>query len=302
MGQLLMMKLFVALRQLWWLLLVACTPGVSPEIAVTPAPVARPSPTLIPPAPEIGLAEDLPAASPATMVPTATVVPDTGWLLLRPGMQRRIINLVDGDGELQESIYILRLEPAFYRFDVAYRPGQPQFLQQWQAETGALIVSNAGYFTENYVHTGRIVAGGEGSGTSYGDFAGMFAVTEAGPQLRWLRQRPYDPAEKLLAAVQSFPLLVRPDGILGFPVEDGKPSRRTVVAQDRQGRILFLIAPGGTFTLHQLSTFLVASDLELEIALNLDGGSSSGLLLADPAEGMPAFLPLPAVITVYERS
>jgi uncharacterized protein YigE (DUF2233 family) len=296
-----MMKLIFALRHLWWLLLVACTPGVYHDAVATLAPGERPSPVIPSPELEIVPATDLPATPPITVAPTATVVPDTGWLPLRPGMERRILNLVHDDGRQQESVYILRLEPDFYRFDVAYRPGQPQFMQQWQAETGALVVVNAGYFTENYVHTGRIVAGGEASGSSYGDFAGMFAVTEAGPQLRWLRQRPYDPAETLLAAIQSFPLLVRPGGVVGFPEEDGKASRRTAVAEDRQGRILFLVAHRGTFTLHQFSLFLVHSDLELEIALNLDGGSSSGLILTDPVEAVPAFLPLPAVITVYEQ-
>jgi uncharacterized protein YigE (DUF2233 family) len=287
-----MMKLSFALRHLCWLLLAACTPTALPELGVPPAPVFSPPTQEMAPAPD----------TPPSPVPTATVAPDTGWLLLRTGLERRIINLSNGEGRQQESIYLLRLEPRHFRFDVAYRPGQPQFMHQWQADTGALLVVNAGYFTENHVHTGRIVAGGEASGSSYGDFAGMFTVTEAGPELRWLRQRPYDPAESLLAAVQSFPLLVRPGGGVGFPEEDGRPSRRTVVAQDRQGRILFLIAPWGSFTLHQLSLYLVNSDLDLEVALNLDGGSSSGLLLAAPLEGSPALMPLPAVITVHERN
>jgi hypothetical protein len=129
----------------------------------------------------------------------------------------------------------------------------------------------------------------------------MLAVTAEGPELRWLAERPYDPNEGLVAAVQSFPLLVKPGGLVGFPDEDGLVNRRTVVAQDRQGRILFLVAPRGYFTLHQLSVFLVASDLELDIALNLDGGTSTGLLLAEPAEGIGAYTLLPAVITVEER-
>jgi hypothetical protein len=57
----------------------------------------------------------------------------------------------------------------------------------------------------------------------------------------------------------------------------------------------------GAFTLNQLSRYLVESDLELEVALNLDGGASSGLLLAEPAEGIPAFSLLPAVITIYPK-
>jgi uncharacterized protein YigE (DUF2233 family) len=253
-----------------------------------------PTPTLIVPR-----TLSTPVLSPPAVSPT--IVPDTGWELLRPGLERRVVTLFTGQGQPLETIYLLRLEPAYFQFGVAYRPGLPHSLAQWQADTGALIVVNAGYFTESYIHTGRIVSEGVATGQSYGDFAGMLAVTAVGPELRWLRQQPYDPAEPLLAAVQSFPLLVKPGGELGFPDEDHRFSRRTVVGQDGHGRILFLIAPWGRLSLHQLSRYLVESDLDLQIALNLDGGTSTGLLLAEPAEGFPAFVPLPAVITVHER-
>jgi uncharacterized protein YigE (DUF2233 family) len=253
----------------------------------TAAPVLQPTPTLF--------------VTPTVALPTATVAADSGWQVLRTGLEKRVINVVDGNGRLVESVYLLRFEPAYYQFGVAYRPGEPLSLEAWQAETGALVVMNGGYFTELNVATGLIVSNGQASGASYGDFAGMLAVTAEGPELRWLGERPYDPNETLVAAVQSFPLLVKPGGLVGFPDEDGLVNRRTVVAQDRQGRILFLVAPGGYFTLHQLSIYLVNSDLDLDIALNLDGGTSTGLLLAEPAEGIGAYTLLPAVITVHKN-
>jgi hypothetical protein len=62
-----------------------------------------------------------------------------------------------------------------------------------------------------------------------------------------------------------------------------------------------MIAPQGNLTLHQLSAYLTASDLELDIAINLDGGPSSGILLAEPMESIPAISPLPIVMTVHTR-
>jgi uncharacterized protein YigE (DUF2233 family) len=220
---------------------------------------------------------------------------------LRPGLERRQISLVGPPGSPAETLALFRLEPAHFRFGVAYAPGAAFTLAQWQSQTGALMVVNGGYFTEANYATGLIVADGVTSGSSYGDFAGMLAVTDTGPQLRWLAQQPYDPSEPLRAAVQSFPLLVKPGGELGFPDEDGLMSRRTVVAQDTSGRLLFILAPGGFFTLHRLSRFLTESDLALDIALNLDGGTSTGLLLVDPLEQIPSFVPLPAVITVHAQ-
>lgn len=243
---------------------------------------------------------------PATPLPTPTLPPlDSGWQTLEPGLEQRTLNVVDEQRLWQESVTVLRLDPAYFRFDVHYRPGEPLQLEAWQMETGALLVVNGGFYTEGYFATGLVISGTSPLGNSYAGFGGMFAVTAAGPEVRSLAARPYDPAEPLQAALQSFPLLVRPGGELGFPEEDGQQARRTVVAQDRAGRILFLVANRGTFTLHGLSRYLVESDLELDVALNLDGGPSSGLLLAgqgdEPRIHLPAFALLPVVIAAYPR-
>lgn len=240
-----------------------------------------------------------------TLIPTPTLavpvptVPDSGWEELRPGLERRFIHL-DQEGT-RETLYLLRLDPASYRFDVAYQPGQPLSLAQWQAETGALLVVNGGFFTEANQATGLVIVDGRPSGMSYTDFGGMLVVNQSGPELRWLPQQPYDPAETLLAGLQSFPMLIRPGGQPGYPEEDNSPARRTVIGQDRAGRMLVLIANNGNLSLNQLGRFLAGSDLDLDRALNLDGGASSGLLLAEPLESMPAFSLLPVVITVYPQ-
>src|SRR5690606_11946770 len=231
--------------------------------------------------------------------PTAPPEPDSGWVLLRPGLEQRVLRLYNEEGQMDERLSLFRIEPALFRFDVAYRLGQPQTLIDWQKETGALLVMNGGYFTEAYQATGLVVTDGVASGSSYGDFAGMFAVTPAGPELRWLREQPYNPAEPLVAALQSFPLLVRPGGVLGFPEEDGQTARRTVIGRDGSGRFLFLVADLGYFSLHELAKFLLASDLDLDVALNLDGGLSSGLVLAEPEMSVFPVAYVPVVITVF---
>jgi uncharacterized protein YigE (DUF2233 family) len=281
------------------LTLAACatpTPTFPPlltptEAAPTSTATSTPAPTLTP-AP--------------TIVSLATLLhhPDTGWTELRPGLERRVLSVTDAQGAWVESLYILRVDPAMFRFDVNYDPlGEP--LTAWAAVTGALIVVNGGYFREEnarYIPTGLTVINGQPIGESYEGFGGMFAVTDQGPQLRSLAQQPYQFGEPLLAALQSFPLLVKPGGVLGFPAEyeDNLQARRTVVARDRDGRFLFMVADQGYFTLHQLSLYLTNSDLNLDIALNLDGGPSSGIFLSNPREQIPAYGNLPIVITVHE--
>jgi hypothetical protein len=294
------------------LLLNGCTPAGEPAGYPQPAATAQ-SPSdnahvatlqaLAVDTPTPGMQQSPP--SQATLSPTATFTPDSGWETLRTGLERRVLNLLNEQGKRYERIYILRMDPAAFQFAVAYHP-QPQGLEVWQKETGALIVVNGGYYRqegESDLPTGLAVINGQVMGASYGSFAGMFAVGSQGPDLRWLEQTPYDPAEALQSALQSFPLLVKPGGELGFPAsaEDNQPARRTVIARDRQGRFLLILAPLGYFTLHQISAWLTESDLELDIALNLDGGPSTGLLLADPAEQIPAYSDLPIVITISPR-
>jgi exopolysaccharide biosynthesis protein len=98
-------------------------------------------------------------------------------------------------------------------------------------------------------------------------------------------------------------MLVLPGGGLGFGAEreSHAAARRTVIAQDRYGRILFIVAPQGYFTLHQLSLYLTESNLNLDIAINLDGGGSTGILVANPWEVIPPTRALPFVILVHAR-
>ncbi len=210
--------------------------------------------------------------------------------------------LKDPGGSVLDEITLLRVDPAYHDFDVAYDP-QGKKLEEWREQTGAEAVINGGYFRkeqENFVPDGLLIVGGTAFGESYGDYAGMFAVGGTGVELRWLRTDPYDPGEGLRAGLQSFPLLIKPGGLVGFPAEsdDGIRARRTAVGQDRRGRIVFLAADGEYFTLRALSLFLHDSDLDLDIAMNLDGGPSTGMIVADPALIIPAQTVLPIVVLV----
>jgi exopolysaccharide biosynthesis protein len=204
-----------------------------------------------------------------------------------------------------ESLYIWRLDQNYFRLDVAYHE-TPLSLESWQQETDALLIVNGGYFrveNERYIPNGLTIYNGEAVGNTYESFAGMLAIRDSGAELRWLAQQPYNPSEPLRAALQSFPLLVKPGGELGFSeqFEDNVKARRTVIGQDRDGNLLFIVAPRGHFTLHQLSVYLTESDLNLNIALNLDGGPSTGILVANPQEIIPSQTSLPIVILVYAR-
>jgi hypothetical protein len=276
------------------LLLVSGCALLAPSPTPTPTPTPTPVPT-VPPTP--------------TPWPTRTPEPpDTGWQLLRPGVELRQVRVETG--EAAERLTIVRLDPDNVRFRVHYDPVTPRTVSGWAGRLRPLLVVNGGYFTPENETTALLVSGGRTWGTPYDDFAGMFAVhlsPATGKEqvsVRWLRDHPYDPGEPLQEALQSFPVLVKPGGVMGFPAgaDDGRPARRTVVAQDRAGRILFIVAPRGYLSLHEMARILAGSDLDLDVALNLDGGFSTGLWLRRDAAPLDidSLVPVPSVISVED--
>lgn len=248
----------------------------------------------------------------ATFIPAPTLdippvidtAPEAGWSMLRPGLEKRVYPIYDRTSQQVESLHVWRLDQNYFRLDVAF-DAIPKSLETWQMETNAFMVVNGGFYSidnERYFPDGLIITDGQVSGRSF-NHGGMLAVDGSKAELRWLARKPYNSLEPLLAALQSFPILVTPGGGLGFGPEreNNVSARRTVIGQDKAGRILFVVAPGGYFTLHQLSVYLTESNLNLDIAINLDGGGSTGILVANPHEIISPSRPLPFVILVYAR-
>jgi len=270
-------------------------PSVTPAATILSTPVLSLTPAATHPA------TFTPTSIPKSFVPT----PDPDWSQLQPGLERRVISIYNDQNQQVESLYIWRLDQNYFRMDVAYNE-RPKSLQTWQKETNAALVLNGGYFSvenERYFPDGLTIVNGKASGHSFDGFGGMLVINRHGAELRWLVQKPFNAYEPVQAALQSFPIIVQPGGKLGFPAEreNNAIARRTVIAQDRDGRILFIVAPEGHFTLHQLSVYLTESELHLDIALNLDGGGSTGILVANPREIIAPRTLLPFVILVYAR-
>jgi exopolysaccharide biosynthesis protein len=227
------------------------------------------------------------------------------WPQVQPGLERRLIQIYDDQHQPVESLYVWRLDPSAFRLDVAFSE-TPRTLQTWQEQTNAAMVINGGYFSIDngtYSPDGLTILNGQASGSSFEGYGGMLTINQDRAELRSLVQKPYNSSEASQAGLQSFPVLVQPGGKLGFGAdrEDGAKARRTVIGQDKNGRILFIVAPDAYFTLHQLSAYLMSSDLNLDIAVNLDGGGSTGVLVANPLEVIPSKVLLPFVILVYPR-
>jgi len=201
------------------------------------------------------------------------------WNKVAPGIEIRYEDW-KSPGDNDDKVTILRLDPKHVHLSIGYKPDHSPSLSEWMKQTHALAVLNGGYFDEHNNPAGLLVSNGEAHGTSYQGFGGMLSVDGDGSiHLRSLRDTPYDPNnEQLQQATQSSPMLMVNGQRTTFNA-NAVSDRRTVVARDKQGRLLMILSPGRAFTLDELADLLVSSDLSLQDALNLDGGASTGLYL-----------------------
>ena len=79
-----------------------------------------------------------------SLPPTSDMAPETGWSLLQPGLERRVIQIYNDQNQPVEALHIWRLDQNYFRMDVAYDE-TPKSMETWQRETNALITNGASF-------------------------------------------------------------------------------------------------------------------------------------------------------------
>lgn len=220
------------------------------------------------------------------------------------------------------AIAVLRVDPARVRVRVLHYSRTPAptppTIVEWQRATGALAVFNAGQYYPDWTYMGMLVSGGVPvSSTPHPGFHAALVAAPGPPP----RARIVDMERELLRpdssgwtdVAQSFMLFDR-GGVVRVRRSD-LVANRTVVAEDREGRLLVFTSEGG-YTLFDFARVLRAAPLALTHAMAMDGGDeaemvvkSGGLRYASfgpwTRDGQSAGVagaqtPLPAVVALGE--
>lgn len=205
--------------------------------------------------------------------------------------------------------YALRLDPERVAFRVLY-DGEARTVEEWRSLTGANIVVNGGFFSGDNRPIGRLVIDGELIGSPLDPEArigvpGLFTVLDGEPEIYALGRSHYSPRGlRFDQAIEAYPLLLLPGRQPTYPSHPGVPgtrARRTVIGMDGEGRVVIVLIDGPILSLTELSRWLAGSNLNLDVALNLDGGRSSGMVVdvGDEHTVIPSYVPLPIVLAVY---
>lgn len=238
-------------------------------------------------------------AARASAAPTAQISAAV-WRVLAPGMD---LGFYFPPAVPGVEVAVLRIDLAHFTVRVRYRPGEPLDRQAWQDTLpGALALVNANFFTPENTARGLVVVDGVPHEPAIEAFGAIFQIRSGHARVRSAVSEPYH-GEMLEQAVQAFPMLVR-DGAAAFEqISRDEQTRRTAAAHDRQGRVLLIATTFPGIRLLDLARFLADSDLDIENAVNLDGGSST-LMAFDPALSTFAIdpiYPVPSVIAVFPR-
>ncbi len=249
------------------------------------------------------------------------------WRTLRPGLEFTTIQGEPWCRRGSSAIAVLRADPARVRVRVhhyAQLPASsPPGIAEWQRRLGASAVFNAGQYYPNYGYMGLLVSDGRAITRELHPTYRAALVAEPDSGTRTPRDaRVLDLDEVRLDAhrpgwrqvAQSYMLFDRQAGARVRRTD--RIANRTVVAEDREGRLLVLVSEGG-YTLGDFATVLMEAPLHLTHAMSMDGGLEAELMVHvgnfryasfghwDSTTAAPAApgaeVPLPAVITVEPR-
>lgn len=224
---------------------------------------------------------------------------NSAWEIIAPGLEQRLY--VPQDNEVL-AMLALRIDPAQYDFRAHYSQGNPSGLGEWLDQLPEPIaLVNANFFDPQNNILGLLISDSQIFGSSYRNRGGTFGILNGIPTVRSNSVQLYT-GEPYTQAVQAFPMLVA-NGVQAYNnTRDRRGSRRTVIGQDEQGRIVLMATPTLGLSLYELSEYLPTTDLGLVNAFNLDGGGSTMMWIADSDTRVFSFDPVPAVLAVYRKS
>lgn len=222
----------------------------------------------------------------------------------------REYELFDEFSSREDIVTVVKIQPTSARFEINEDSTDLKAVFNWQEELGAQIVVNAAYFDEEYQPTGYLK---DSQGHEFGklyltganNYTGAVLVDEAGKL--WLYYLPsanleLAQVEGSQAFLQTFPTLILPGGVKAEISSSVKTANRTVIAQSQTGDLYIFVSQQNSLTLAEMQDFIYNFEDQIDLAINLDGGTSSGLSIEtnEVSYHLASFY-VSSVLAIYEK-
>jgi len=270
----------------------------------------------------------LPAAAPAGEPAPTPPGQEIAWTPLEPGMEAALLGYEKkkgGEFPLRIRIRALRFDPDRYDFrlfSARWEGGPAPTLREWAARKSLVAATNASMYLKDGLTSTGYMRGGEklNNGRVVARYGSFFVSGPRDPALprAAVLDRSVDDWQALLPlydhVVQNFRLM-GPGGEQLWP-ENGPRHAVAAIAEDMNGRILFLFCREPVSVHDFVETLRAHGGLNLNSAMYAEGGSEASLLLNLPGNAVlwngmtPADymfssrgndIPLPNVLGVVRR-
>jgi hypothetical protein len=182
------------------------------------------------------------------------------------------------------------------------RPGDPEIVADLADETGATVAINGGFFYDTGEPDGLLILDGKRIGYARSDWMGVFSIDDSGAASIGTAT-PSSPRY----AMQGFPMLIEPGGVMGIRSDDRVQYRRSILAQSGSTIVAMVVTP---ISLYELAAALLDNPgafglTHFDTALNLTGAATTGFY-AKTAQGKKVLVQARAgtrdVIAFYSRT
>jgi hypothetical protein len=238
------------------------------------------------------------------------------WDDEQPGLRAGSFEVRAAGGLLVNSIAIVEIDPARYRFSLAAAPGfAPRAADAWMADTGLSAAVNTGLFRKDGAPQGLVLLDGVRFGQRAEWLDAVVAIEDGRPRL--IPSRAADSLTAGASAFQVLPWLVRA-GRVSFGATSGlrlsrtHRDRRLTLCLGPDGVVRLLLSnfevfgqPAGTIpvglTIPEQATIAAAAGCAEAVAL--DGGISAQVVVRFPrhVRRMPGWREVPLMMLLRPR-
>ena len=158
------------------------------------------------------------------------------WRTLAAGFDVAELPVLVGREEV-DRIFLARIDPAHFRFELQNDRANQSNLDRWMQRTGAALVVNASYFGRDVrPATPAIMAGRPAGPANYTGTHGAFVSSPQSAEIVDLAHQDWRVAFRgARTAFVSYPLLIAPDGQSRTAADAGWLANRSFIGQDRNG-------------------------------------------------------------------